>query len=129
MQGRQPDGSLTDVGMSVFGGSFFIFAVIDVKCGDLFFAEQPMEVLYDSIKVPDNIVACIIDMACVKTDAQLVRMDDTIIDFCQFFKRAADLGAFAGHGSRATVQGRSAVRTAFSPVMICRMPCFVPAPT
>ena len=87
----------TYVFMAVFCRSGNILAVIDVEYGNLVFPDDVVEILYDMIKIPDDIIAAVAGVAGVKAYSQPAVILNAVIDSGQFFERTSDLRTFAGH--------------------------------
>ena len=117
----------TYVGMAILGSAAYIFAVINVKDGNLLFAYEFVKMVDDSVKIVNDIIATVMCMAGIKADAQLFVVDNTVVDACKFFERPSD--PFPAIVSKAILQFVSLVRTVFNPFTICAIPASAPAPT
>ena len=62
----------TYVGMAILGSTAYIFAVINVKDGNLIFSDQAVELIDHIIEMVDDIISAVTGMAGVKADSQLV---------------------------------------------------------
>ena len=87
----------TYVGMAILGSTAYIFAVINVKDGNLLFAYEFVKMVDDSVKIVNDIIATVMCMAGIKADAQLFVVDNTVVDACKFFERPSDLGSLSCH--------------------------------
>ena len=87
VQRCKPDLTDTEIGMSVFGGSLFVLAVVDMENCDLILAEGFVKLVQDEIRICCEIISCVVDVAGVEADAQPVRKTDTVIDCSQFFQK------------------------------------------
>ena len=105
MQCRKSDTALSDIGMPVFGGSLFVFTVIDVEDTEPVFADQTVKSIDNAVKIMYNVVSCIVYMAGVETDAQLIRMYHAVINRREFLKAAADFGSLSRHGFQCDTAG------------------------
>ena len=72
VQGCKPDLTDTEIGMSVFGGSLFVLAVVDMENCDLILAEGFVKLIQDEIRICCEIISCVVDVAGVEADAQPV---------------------------------------------------------
>ncbi len=72
VQGCKPDLTDTEIGMSVFGGSLFVLAVVDMENCDLILAEGFVKLIQDEIRICCEIISCV-GRAGVEADAQPVR--------------------------------------------------------
>ena len=66
--------------MAVFVGTAWIFAVVNMECGDLIQTQDPVKLIHNSCVVVDQIITCVADMASIKAHPQLVRVETTIVD-------------------------------------------------
>ena len=83
--------------MAVFCRSRHVLAVIDVEDRDLIFADHPVKLPDDIIKMGDDIITAVAGVACVKADPELIAVFYAVIDAGQFLKRTSDLRAFSSH--------------------------------
>ena len=83
--------------MAILGSTAYIFAVINVKDGNLLFAYEFVKMVDDSVKIVNDIIATVMCMAGIKADAQLFVVDNTVVDACKFFERPSDLGSLSCH--------------------------------
>lgn len=81
VQRCKPDLTDTEIGMSVFGGSLFVLAVVDMENCDLILAEGFVKLIQDEIRICCEIISCVVDVAGIEADAQPVRKTDTVIDW------------------------------------------------
>ena len=79
VQRCKPDLTDTEIGMSVFGGSLFVLAVVDMENCDLILAEGFVKLIQDEIRIGCEIISCVVDVAGVEADAQPVRKTDTCL--------------------------------------------------
>lgn len=105
VQSFESDKTVIDVGMAVFGGTFFIFAVIDVEDGNLVFADILIKFIQYAVEVFFNVIACVVCVAGVEADTKLVIINNLIINACQFLKGAADFRALSGHSFQNNITG------------------------
>ena len=118
VQGCKPDLTDTEIGMSVFGGSLFVLAVVDMENCDLILAEGFVKLIQDEIRICCEIISCVVDVAGVEADAQPVRKTDTVIDCSQFFKAFTISEPLPAIVSSAMRTGEGWESTSFKPSMI-----------
>ena len=85
VQGFKADSALSDVFMAVFGRAAGIFAVIDMKDGNLVFADNLVKMADNTVEIMDNIISGIVRMAGIETDTQLVIVHDAVINSCLLY--------------------------------------------
>ena len=61
VQRCKPDLTDTEIGMSVFGGSLFVLAVVDMENCDLILAEGFVKLVQDEIRICCEIISCVVD--------------------------------------------------------------------
>ena len=90
--------AISDIGMTVFAGPSFILAVVDVEQSNLIFTDQTVEAVYYTVKIMNNVIPCIVQVAGIHADTQFIIKFYFIEDGRQLFKVPPDLRAFSGHG-------------------------------
>ena len=79
VQRCKPDLTDTEIGMSVFGGSLFVLAVVDMENCDLILAEGFVKLIQDEIRICCEIISCVVDVAGVEADAQRLIPDGDFV--------------------------------------------------
>ena len=75
-----------------------ILAVVDMEDSNLFFSEDTVKRIHDSIEMMDDIISAVTGVTGIKADPQFVVMHYTIVNGSQFFKCTTNFRAFSGHG-------------------------------
>ena len=75
-----------------------ILAVIQVDCLQVLQPDDLIKLLQHTLQIADNVIAGGIDMAGVQADTHFVGKLYPVQDGLYFFKFAAYLAAFTGHG-------------------------------
>ena len=96
-QSVQPDLAAVDHRMAILMGPQRIHAVVQMDRLQPLQADDAVELRQHAIQIIDDVVTCVVHMACVQADAHLVHEFHAIHDPLQFFKLAADFRAFSGH--------------------------------
>lgn len=97
MEGVKANEALSDIGVAVLVTTALVFAVVDVKYGNLILSDQTVKLPNHTVKIMHDVIAGIMDVTGVKADAQPVVLHDAVIDCRELFKRSADLGTFSCH--------------------------------
>ena len=84
--------------MPVFCCTGEILAVVDMEDSNLFFSEDTVKRIHDSIEMMDDIISAVTGVTSIKADPQFVVMRYTIVNGSQFFKCTTNFRAFSSHG-------------------------------
>ena len=96
-ESRCTDSPLADIGVAVFTCASGIFTVIDVKQCNLILSYQLIKLVNYAVKVVDDIISGIVQMAGIHTNPQFFIVSDLVKKRGQFLKAAADFRALSSH--------------------------------
>src|SRR5690554_4573422 len=84
--------------MSVFSRSQFIFRVIDMNGFEFLKSDNTIKFVKYPIKVVDDIISCIKDMASIQANTNFIFNAYAINNLSQLFKTSSNLCPFTCHG-------------------------------
>jgi len=97
-QSFNSDRAFTDFFMAVLVAAERVFAVVEVDRLQARKTNRTVKLLQYTVKIVNDVITAIADVARIQTDAQLFLPLGAVDDLPQLLKRAADLAALAGHG-------------------------------
>lgn len=68
----KPEYAFADFGVAIFSAPERIHTVVEVKRLDAIEPDETIKLVQNAVKIIDNIVTCVVHMATVHTDADLI---------------------------------------------------------